>query len=151
MGINLSGCKMATTTLQQAFAAVLSSIPVNDHEKSDCHTPYLSLDLETYDLVRARRSAHSYSVLVTEAIITAREFASGKDVSATMAIVRTQRSRGRSRTLRTKISSSAMSAAEEMSKSLGLTVGNVIEACVYLHLRALKVLEQQTGRGPKKQ
>lgn len=98
--------------------------------------PQCSLDLETYELLVGRTGGSGYSKLFTDAVRTMKAIVTGEQLIQVIAIVKAKRSGSNHKALRTKLARVELEWVEKTATSLRTKPCRILEACLFLYLRA---------------
>lgn len=103
-------------------------------ERTMC--PQCAVDLETYNLLVTRTGGSGYGTVITTAIRKTQPILTAEQIGQVIAAVKIKRSGGQFKNVRTKIGKSELEWVNEMASGIQTKPGRVLEAILFLYLRA---------------
>lgn len=98
--------------------------------------PICSLDQESYDLLRLRTGGTGYPRFFNQAVQSIKPIISIDQLTQVIAAVKKNRSHYRSKTVHTRMGKPECKWIEDMAQSMQVKPARVMEAIVFLYLRA---------------
>jgi len=100
------------------------------------HAPLCALDLESYELLVKRTGRIGYPEFFTRAVQELKPIVSSAQLSKVIPVVKQNRSHYRNHTVHTRIGKNEVKWVEDTALVLGVRPSRVLEAVVFLYLRA---------------